>query len=112
MQGSGCDRVGAAIVENVDPRVGGHVLPIGAERLVAVAGGLRWARSASGRKAPPGAAGPRRRINVGDLLVGVRVALAHKAAAEQADTDFLFDGFTSLTAMMLLISCSWNVPPK
>jgi hypothetical protein len=99
--------VGGAIVEYVDPRVGGHRFPVGRDRLVAVARGLLLdelgLRVAEHRQAR---LDPGRRINVGDLLVRIGMTPAHKAASEQSDTDFSGD-------VRRRIACRHGmIPPK
>ena len=84
------DGIGPAVVEDVDPRVGGHLVPVAAIFFVAVAGGLAGGQVGlliAEHQQAGGDLG--RRVDVGDLLVGVGMALAHEAAAQQADAQFL-----------------------
>ncbi len=105
----GMHRVGGAIVENVDPRVGGQVVPIGAERLVAVSGGLLLGQLGLGiAKHGQTRLDLRRRVNVGDFLIGIGVTLAHKAASQQTDPNFL-GGFRRCVARRHESSCSYFV---
>jgi hypothetical protein len=86
MHGSGW----TGIIEQVDPRVGDHFAPIGRILFESVARGLaldnRGLLVAKGQEPGHDA---RRRVDIGDRLIGVRVALAHEAAAQQADANFL-----------------------
>ena len=82
--------IGAAIVENFDPRIDDQFFPIGAVGFIPVSRGLSFhdlgLLIAEHRQA-------RRelclRIDIWNLLIGVGVALAHETAPEQADAEFL-----------------------
>ena len=83
----GVQRVGAAVVEQADRRVGDEVAPVGRPALVAELGGDRRDRVlvASGHRDEPRL---QRRVEVGDLLERARVRLPHEGVAEHADPDF------------------------
>jgi len=95
--GLGMDGVGPAVVDHVDPRVGDHLAPVGRELLVPVPGRLALDDLAvlvaeheqPGRDARAG-------VDVGDRLVGVRVAFAHESTAQQADADLVASDGRSL----------------
>ena len=82
------ERVGAAVVEEGDPRIGDEVVPVGRPALVAVPrrhvrnGGLVPTRHSH----EPGL---QRRIEPRDLPERTRVRLAHEGVAEHADPDFV-----------------------
>ena len=84
----GVERVGAAVVEEGDPRVGDEVVPVGRPALVAEAGGRLRDRLLvpSGDRDEPGL---QRRVEPRDLPERARVRLAHEGVAEHADPDFV-----------------------
>ncbi len=88
------DRIGPAVVEHVDPRVGRQLAANRCSTPRSRSGPPRartisafWSQSTTSRGATLG-----RRIDVGDLLVGVGVALAHEAAAQHADAELFAIG--------------------
>ena len=84
----GMERVGAAVVEEGDPRIGDEVVPVGRPALVAVP--RRHVRHRF--LVPPRHGhepGLERRVQPRDLPERARVRLAHEGVAEHADTDFV-----------------------
>ena len=82
----GVQRVGAAVVEQADRRVGDDVAPVGRPALVAELGRDRRDRVL----VPPGhrdEPGLQRRVEMSDLPERARVRLAHEGVAEHADAD-------------------------
>ena len=82
--------IGTAVVEHVDPRVSNQFFPVGAVGFISVARGLPFhdlgLLIAEHRQARRELC---RRVDVGNLLVGVCVALAHETASEHADAKLL-----------------------